>query len=155
MLRNLAVSLILFESIATTKPKAKEAKVFVERLIARSKDNTLATRRNVLAAIGDRVAVKKVMDEFIPRYEGRKSGFVRIIQLKNRLGDNAEMARVELVDKKVFVDTESRSESVGKTKPKKADKAVETKAASEVATKITENKSQKTKIKEEKDEKSK
>lgn len=104
MIRNLAVSLILFESIKTTKSKAKETKYFVDRLIARSKDETLATRRKALNTVANRIAVKKIINELIPRYKDRKSGFVRIIQLKNRLGDNAEMAMVELVDKKVFVE---------------------------------------------------
>ncbi len=133
VIRNMATSLVLYEYLETTEAKAKEAKSYLDKLLARSKSDDLNTRRQLAAVLFDKNAVKKVMDELIPRYTDRKSGFIKSFHLTNRLGDNAPMMRLELVDKKVFVDkpavtkeeskeknieaepkAESRPESVGK-----------------------------------------
>lgn len=103
MLRNLATSLILYEKIDTTLAKAKETKDFVERLIARSKNGGLNTIRTLNALLFDRNATKKVTEELLPRYKEKNSGFIRSYHLKNRLGDNSPMMRLEFVDKKVFI----------------------------------------------------
>lgn len=103
MLRNLATSLILYEKVDTTLAKAKEIKSFVERLLARSKGGELNTIRALNAVLFDRNATKKIIDELLPRYKDKKYGFIRSYHLKNRLGDNSPMMRLELVDRKVFV----------------------------------------------------
>jgi large subunit ribosomal protein L17 len=118
LIRNQAASLVLYEFLDTTEAKAKEVKRFLEKVIARSKKNTLAERRQVLSIFFDKNASMKLINELIPRYEGRASGFIRSYHLKNRLGDNATAMRLELVDKKVFV---GKSEALT-TSPKAGDR---------------------------------
>ncbi len=104
LIRNLATSLVLYETLDTTEAKAKETKAYLERLIARNKSLSLASKRDLFSKLFDANAVRKIINEIYPRYETRNSGFIRSFHLKNRLGDNAPMIRLELVDKKVFVD---------------------------------------------------
>jgi len=106
LIRNLATSLVLFEKVDTTEAKAKEVKSFLDALIARSKKADLNAIRSLKAVLFDQNAVKKIIGELIPRYSNRNSGFIKSYRLKNRLGDNSAMIRLELVDKKVFVDKE-------------------------------------------------
>lgn len=103
MLRNLATSLVLYEKIDTTVPKAKELKSFIDHLLANSKKADLTTIRNLNKVFFDKNAVKKVIEVLVPRYTKRSSGFTRTFNLQNRAGDNAAMMRIELIDKKVFV----------------------------------------------------
>lgn len=123
MLRNLATSLILYEKVDTTLAKAKEIKSFVERLLARSKGGELNTIRALNAVLFDRNATKKIIDELLPRYKDKKYGFIRSYHLKNRLGDNSPMMRLELVDRKVFVantdESATNKPSVGVTETDK------------------------------------
>ncbi|MFA7253534.1 MAG: 50S ribosomal protein L17 [Patescibacteria group bacterium] len=124
MLRNLATSLVLYETIDTTMPKAKEIKSYVERVIARSKKGDLNAIRKLHKIFFDKNAVDKIIKELVPRYTTRNSGFIKSYHLKNRLGDNSEMMRLELIDKKVFVDEskEDKSKNVKAeetTKPQK------------------------------------
>lgn len=123
MLRNLAESLILYETIDTTEAKAKETKSFVERLIARNKAGDLASKRNAAKALFNKNAVKKLVNELSLRYESKKSGFIKSYRLKNRLGDNSSMMRLELVDKKFFVTKTDET----KEKPKASEKKQEVK----------------------------
>ena len=126
MIRNLATSLVLFEAIETTEAKAKEVKSFLDKIIARNKDNSFQTIRNLNAIFFDHNATKKMVEELIPRYESRKSGFIKSYRLKNRLGDNSKVIRLELVDRKVFVEVENKEvakevkkeEKVAKTEEK-------------------------------------
>lgn len=106
LIRNLATSLVLYEAIETTEAKAKEAKSYLERVIARNKSNTLAEKRTIFSKFFDKKASQKVINELFPRYESRNSGFIRSFHLANRQGDNARMMRLELVDMKVFVTEE-------------------------------------------------
>ncbi len=98
LLRSLARSLVLQEGITTTTAKAKALRPFVERLITASKRNTVASRRSVLASLGDtQDAVKKLHDTIAPRFASRAGGYTRIIRL-GRVGKRAiESARIELV----------------------------------------------------------
>lgn len=97
LLRGLAVSLILYEKMQTTKAKAKAVKPIVERLITRGKENTLAARRYLLKYLYKEAAVKKVLEELGPRYKDRKGGYTRIINVGRRQGDGAEVVQIELV----------------------------------------------------------
>ncbi len=102
LIRNLLTSLVLYERIDTTVAKGKEIKTAFDRLIARNKSADFNAVRRLQKILFDRNAVKKTVKELLPRYSERTSGFVRSYRLENRLGDSAEMIRLELVDRKVF-----------------------------------------------------
>ncbi len=99
MLRNMCVSLIKHEAIKTTLPKAKELRAVVEPLITLGKHPTLANRRLAFDRTRDRDAVTKLFGELGPRYQARPGGYTRILKMGFRVGDNAPMAFVELVDR--------------------------------------------------------
>jgi large subunit ribosomal protein L17 len=98
MLRNLAVSLILYEKVKTTQAKAIAIKPVIERLIVNAKKQTLPVAMRALNAyLPDKNASKKLTQELLKRYEKRQSGFVRIIPLGNRPGDAAPVVQIEFV----------------------------------------------------------
>ena len=99
MLRNMCVSLLRHEAIKTTLPKAKELRRVVEPLITLAKDATLAHRRLAFDRLRDREIVTKLFAELGPRYAARPGGYTRILKMGFRVGDNAPMAFVELVDR--------------------------------------------------------
>ena len=99
MLRNMCVSLLRHEAIKTTVPKAKELRRVVEPLITLGKDATVANRRLAFARLRDRDIVTKLFNELGPRYATRPGGYTRILKMGFRVGDNAPMAFVELVDR--------------------------------------------------------
>jgi large subunit ribosomal protein L17 len=99
MLRNMANSLITHEAIKTTVPKAKELRRVVEPLITLAMEATLANRRLAFDRTRDRDVVTKLFNELGPRYKNRPGGYTRILKMGWRVGDNAPMAFVELVDR--------------------------------------------------------
>ena len=99
MLRNMTVSLLKHEAIKTTLPKAKELRRVVEPLITLAKVPTLANRRLAFDRTRDRAVVTKLFGEIGPRYQARPGGYTRILKMGFRVGDNAPMAFVELVDR--------------------------------------------------------
>ncbi|ABE48576.1 50S ribosomal protein L17 [Methylobacillus flagellatus] len=99
MLRNMANSLLRHEIIKTTLPKAKELRRVAEPLITLGKDATLANRRLAFSRLRDRDIVGKLFNELGPRYQTRNGGYLRILKCGFRVGDNAPMALVELVDR--------------------------------------------------------
>jgi len=99
MLRNMTNSLFKHEVIKTTLPKAKELRKVAEPLITLGKDATLANRRLAFARLRDRDMVVKLFDELGPRFKTRNGGYLRILKMGFRVGDNAPMALVELVDR--------------------------------------------------------
>ena len=99
MLRNMCNSLITHEAIKTTLPKAKELRSVVEPLITLAKEATLANRRLAFNRTRDRDVVGKLFEVLGPRYKARPGGYTRILKMGFRLGDNAPMAFVELVDR--------------------------------------------------------
>jgi large subunit ribosomal protein L17 len=99
MLRNMCVSLLTHEAIKTTLPKAKELRRVVEPLITMGKAPSLANKRLAFSRLRDRDAVVKLFGELGPRYEKRPGGYTRILKMGFRVGDNAPMAFVELVDR--------------------------------------------------------
>jgi large subunit ribosomal protein L17 len=101
MLRNMAVSLLRHEAIKTTLPKAKELRRVVEPLITLGKKPSLANRRLAFDRTRDREIVGKLFDELGPRYAARNGGYLRILKMGFRVGDNAPMAFVELLDRPV------------------------------------------------------
>jgi large subunit ribosomal protein L17 len=98
LLTNQAKSLILHKRIVTTVAKAKALKKFVEPLITKAKKDEMHSRRVVFSYFQDKVPVKLLFDEVAPRVGDRAGGYTRIIRMGNRLGDNAELCMVELVD---------------------------------------------------------
>ncbi|HLS94203.1 MAG TPA: 50S ribosomal protein L17 [Sphingobacterium sp.] len=98
MLANMATSLIKHKRITTTLAKAKALRTYVEPLITKSKNDTTHSRRTVFAYLKDKEAVTILFREISEKVASRPGGYTRIIKLENRLGDNAEMAFVELVD---------------------------------------------------------
>jgi large subunit ribosomal protein L17 len=99
MFRNMANSLIQHEAIKTTVPKAKELRSIVEPLITLGKEPTLANKRLVFNRLRDRDSVAKLFGNLGPRYATRPGGYTRILKFGHRVGDNAPMALVELVDR--------------------------------------------------------
>jgi large subunit ribosomal protein L17 len=99
MFRNMCNSLIQHEAIKTTVPKAKELRRLVEPLITLGKTPTLANRRLAFDRTRDREVVTKLFNELGPRYQSRPGGYTRILKMGFRVGDNAPMALVELVDR--------------------------------------------------------
>lgn len=99
MLRNMTNSLLRHEVIKTTLPKAKELRRVVEPIITLGKTPSLANRRLAFDRLRDREMVVKVFDELGPRYATRPGGYLRILKFGYRVGDNAPMALVELMDR--------------------------------------------------------
>jgi large subunit ribosomal protein L17 len=99
MLRNMMNSLIEHEAIKTTVPKAKELRRVVEPMITLAKEATLANRRLAFDRLRDRDSVTKLFDVLGPRFKARPGGYTRILKMGFRVGDNAPMALVELVER--------------------------------------------------------
>ena len=97
MLRNLVKDLLVYEAIRTTEARAKETRRSAERIITLGKDGSLHARRQALAYLNAKSVVAKVFDELGPRYATRSGGYTRILKLGHRSGDNAPMARLELL----------------------------------------------------------
>jgi large subunit ribosomal protein L17 len=99
MLRNMTVSLLRHEAIKTTLPKAKELRRVVEPILTLGKTDTLANKRLAFSRLRDREIVGKLFSELGPRYAARNGGYLRILKMGFRQGDNAPMAFIELVDR--------------------------------------------------------
>ena len=99
MLRNMTVSLLKHEAIKTTLPKAKELRRVVEPMITLGKNPTLANKRLAFDRLRDRDSVVKLFNDLGPRFANRPGGYTRILKMGFRVGDNAPMAYVELVDR--------------------------------------------------------
>ncbi len=108
MLSNMACSLIEHKRISTTVAKAKALRQFVEPLVTRSKEDTTHSRRIVFSALGNKFAVSELFRSVGPKVASRDGGYTRIIRTGNRLGDNAEMCMIELVDFNDIYGTEAK-----------------------------------------------
>ena len=143
LLANLVTALFTHEQIRTTLPKAKEARRVAERLITIAKDGTLHHRRHAGRTIRDPQALAKLFSTLGPRFKARPGGYTRIVKLPPRLGDNAPMALLELVE---------RSPRVAPTPETKDQKAGLEKSASGEATAPSTRKASKKKAAEPGDE---
>jgi len=137
MLRNMTNSLLTHEAIRTTLPKAKELRRVAEPLITLAKNPTLANRRVAFDRLRDKDAVYKLFNELGPRYAKRPGGYLRILKFGFRVGDNAPMALVELMDR-----PEPAAETAEEAKPAKSGKA--SKAGKETPAPKATKKSKKT-----------
>lgn len=97
LLANLAASLFAAEAIVTTEAKAKALRPIAEKLITKAKKGGVHRHRQVVSFMGDKEMASKLFSDIAPRYEGRPGGYTRILKLGPRQGDNAPMARIELV----------------------------------------------------------
>ncbi len=97
MMGNLVASLIAAEGIVTTEAKAKALRPVAEKVITKAKKGGIARQRDVVGFIRDKDMAHKLFDEIGPRYADRNGGYTRILKLGPRNGDNAPMARIELV----------------------------------------------------------
>ncbi|TXE07459.1 50S ribosomal protein L17 [Gelidibacter salicanalis] len=123
MLANMACSLIEHKRINTTVAKAKALKQFVEPLITKSKEDTTHNRRIVYSRIRQKEAVAELFRDVAPKVGDRPGGYTRIIKLGNRLGDNADMAMIELVDfNEIYnVDKQPKKKTTRRGRSKKSD----------------------------------
>ena len=127
MLANMACSLIKHKRITTTVAKAKALKKFVEPLITKAKDDTTNSRRVVFSNLQDKYAVTELFKEISVKIADRPGGYTRIIKTGNRLGDNAEMCFIELVDYNENMAKEKVAKKAPRTRRSK--KAAATEAA--------------------------
>ncbi len=128
LVKGLADSLVKYETIETTLPKAKEVVPYVEKLITKAKKGDLHNRRQVISDLQTVTSAHKLVDEIAPKLTGRTSGHLRITKTNTRRGDNTQMARISFVDdlKEAPVAKPAAAEkkpAATKTPAKKADKA--------------------------------
>ena len=116
MLSNMAVSLLKHKRIFTTLAKAKELRKFVEPLITKSKEDTTHSRRVVFANLRDKYAVTELFQDISQKIGDRPGGYTRIIKTGNRLGDNASMCFIELVDYNELMLKEKKAPEKAKTR---------------------------------------
>jgi large subunit ribosomal protein L17 len=148
MLSNMATSLILHKRITTTTAKAKALRTFVEPLITKSKEDSTHSRRVVFSYLKDKTAVAELFREVSPKIAERPGGYTRILKIGNRIGDNADMCVLELVDYNEAMlggeavktkttrrrrTTKKKDESVAETKAPKTDKVKAEKSEKPVA----------------------
>ena len=135
LFKNMLNSLIKYEQIRTTLPKAKELKPKIDKVITLGKNNNLQSKKNLFSELQSKTSVQKILKTFVQRYEKRNGGYSRVIKAGFRYGDDAPMAIIELVDRdiqakrvdikkkaedktKAIQDTKSK-DAVKKTKSKK------------------------------------
>ncbi|QCT39846.1 50S ribosomal protein L17 [Candidatus Saccharibacteria bacterium oral taxon 955] len=111
LIKGLATSLVMEERIETTLPKAKELVRYIEKLITKAKKGDLANRRAVIAGLSTQVAAVKLVDQIAPQLSGRTSGHVRVERTRLRVGDGAQMAIIEFVDKLKAMPKEVKEEA--------------------------------------------
>lgn len=97
MLKNLASSIIIYEKVKTTEAKAKAVKPFLEKAITLAVKGGLASRRELIRLLPQPLAIKKAMEVLSAKYKTRRGGYLRIIRLAQRQGDNAKIVQIELV----------------------------------------------------------
>ena len=138
MLANMACSLIKHKRITTTVAKAKALKKFVEPLITKAKDDTTNSRRVVFSNLQDKFAVTELFKEISVKVADRPGGYTRIIKTGNRLGDNAEMCFIELVDYNENMAKEKVAKKATRTRRSKKAAATEATPAAETAAPVAE-----------------
>lgn len=137
MMRNMVTSILVHEKLTTTVTRAKELRRAVERIITMAKTDDLASRRQVLKVVHDRKVVAKLFETIAPRYQVRPGGYTRIIRLNPRVGDNAPMAIIELVEEEFTPKQKTAAPVVEESKPVVAAEPV----AAEVVEEVAEEKS--------------
>ncbi len=150
MLSNMATALIMHKRITTTVPKAKALRKYVEPLITKAKDDSLHSRRLVFRYLQNKFAVSELFREVSPKIISRPGGYTRILKTGNRVGDNAEMCIIELVDyneNMLTVKETKAQEKAGKSRRRRSKK----KSTAEEAATVTQTTGQ-TQVKSEQQE---
>ena len=142
MLSNMACSLIKHKRINTTVAKAKALKKYVEPLITKSKSDTTSSRRVVFSYLQDKYAITELFKEISAKVADRPGGYTRIIRTGHRLGDNAEMCFIELVDY-----NENMSKDKVAKKSTRTRRSKKSAAAAEAKTEVAENNAEATEVK--------
>jgi large subunit ribosomal protein L17 len=132
LMANLAKSIILHKRIHTTIAKAKALRKFIEPILTKAKDDSTHSRRVVFSYFQDKVPVKELFNNIAAKIADRPGGYTRIIKLGNRLGDNAEMCMMELVDYNDLLQKESKPDKTKTRRGRGKDKVAETTAVSQV-----------------------
>ncbi|MBV8391176.1 MAG: 50S ribosomal protein L17 [Mucilaginibacter sp.] len=138
MMANMASSLILHKRITTTLAKAKALRVYVEPLLTKSKNDTTHSRRTVFSYLQDKDSVNVLFREVAEKIANRPGGYTRIIKLENRLGDNAEMALIELVDYNTTYTKDGAAAAKKSTRRRGSGKGGAAKAAPKAETAVEE-----------------
>ena len=157
MLANMACSLIEHKRINTTLTKAKALKQFIEPLVTKSKSDTTHNRRNAFSSLRDKFAVSELFNDIAQKVGDRPGGYTRVVRMGNRLGDNASMAMIELVDfNEVYnneKETTKKSTRRGHSKKTANESDIATEEISETAPVATEEKAPEAKSEENTDKK--
>ena len=130
LFKNMLNSLIKYEQITTTLPKAKELKPKIDKVITLGKKNNLQSKQNLFATLQSKLSVDKLSKILSQRYEKRKGGYSRVIRAGFRYGDYAPLAVIELVDRDIEakkIDVQKKSETSTKTPPAAQTKTEKTK----------------------------
>ncbi len=147
MLSNMATSLILHKRITTTTAKAKALKTYVEPIITKSKEDSTHSRRVVFSYLKDKEAVSELFREISPKVGERPGGYTRILKTGNRIGDNAEMCILELVDYNEAMLGGGEAAKTKTTRRRRSPKKKTEAAASEEKVKASEEKAERNKLK--------
>lgn len=126
LIKGLADSLVKYESIETTLPKAKEVVPYLEKLITKAKKGDLHNRRQVVSSLQTVASAHKLVDEIAPKLTMRSSGHLRIVKTVTRRGDNAQLARVSFVDDLTSAPVAAPAKPVKAAKPAPTPEAKET-----------------------------
>lgn len=137
MMRNMVSSLLEHEKLTTTITRAKELRRDVERVITMAKTDDLHSRRQVLKVVHDRKLVAKLFETIAPRYQDRPGGYTRIIRLNPRVGDNAPMSIIELVEEEFTPKQKVSIPKLDESKPVVSEEAVSEPAAVETVEETT------------------
>ena len=124
LFKNMLNSLIKYEQITTTLPKAKELKSKVDKVITLGKKNNLQSKKNLFAELQSKFSVEKLFKTLSQRYEKRNGGYSRVIRAGFRYGDDAPMAIIELIDR----DVQAKKLDIKKKTEEKAKTTIETKS---------------------------
>ena len=133
LFKNMLNSLIKYEQITTTLPKAKELKPKIDKVITLGKKNNLASKKNLFTQLQSKTSVDKLIKILSQRYVKRNGGYSRVIRAGYRYGDDAPMAVIELIDRDVQakkVDVKKKTQEVEKTQPETKSKENEKKTKS-------------------------
>ncbi len=141
LLSNLACSLFLHKRITTTVAKAKALQIFAEPLITKSKEDTTHNRRVVFSYLKSKTAVSELFREISPKISDRPGGYTRVLKLGNRLGDDAEMCIIELVDYNENM-LAAKEDKKGASRRRRSSKK-KSDSAAEATTKTSKSKSEK------------
>ena len=112
LFKNLAASLIKYEQISTTLPKAKDLRPLIEKMITLGKKGSLHARRQLISRLPRNADVEKIMTDLSVRYKDRKGGYTRIIKKGFRFGDSAPMAIIEFIDRNILAKEKEKNTEV-------------------------------------------